>query len=49
MKAMGTGLMVAAGIAAGMAVGGYFALSKPCIRRMYRYGKRATRKMIKMH
>ena len=48
MKMMTTGVMVATGIAAGMVAGAYLTMSKPCVRRIYRYGKRATKKMFNM-
>jgi hypothetical protein len=48
MKMMGTGIAVAAGVAAGMVTGAYLAMSKPCVRRIYRYGKRAAKQMFNM-
>ena len=48
MKAIGTGVMVAAGMAAGVVAGGYLAMNKPCVRKIYRYGKRAAKQMLNM-
>jgi hypothetical protein len=48
MKMLGTGVMVATGVAAGIVTGAYLAMSKPCVRRIYRYGKRAAKHMFNM-
>lgn len=48
MKMVGTGLMVATGVAAGMVAGAYLTMSKPCVRRIYRYGRRAAKQMFNM-
>lgn len=46
MKMIGTSLAVVAGVAVGMVAGAYLAMDKPCVRRIYRYGKRYARKML---
>ncbi len=48
MKMVSTGIVVATGIAAGMIAGAYLTMSKPCVRRVYRYGKRAAKQMFNM-
>lgn len=48
MKAMGTSLAIAAGITAGMIAGAYLVMDKPCMRKIYRYGKRYAKKMLDM-
>lgn len=48
MKMMGTSLMIVTGVAAGMVAGAYLTMSKPCVRRIYRYGKRAAKQMFNM-
>ena len=47
MKFLGTSLMVTAGVAAGLIAGAHLTMNKPCVRRIYRYGKRYIKKMIK--
>ena len=46
MKVIGTGVMIAVGTAAAMAAGAYLAMNKPCVRKIYRYGKRYAKKML---
>ncbi|MBR2860328.1 MAG: hypothetical protein IKB86_00585 [Clostridia bacterium] len=48
MKVVGTSMMVISGVALGMAAGAYLAMSKPCVRKIYRYGKRAAKQMLNM-
>ena len=48
MKMVGTGLVVATGIAAGMLAGAYLTMNNPSVRRVYRYGKRAAKQMFNM-
>ncbi len=48
MKMVGTSVMVATGIMAGMVAGAYLTMSKPCVRRVYRYGKRVAKQMLNM-
>jgi len=48
MKLVSTGIMVVTGVAAGMVAGAYLSMSKPCVRRIYRYGKRAAKQMFNM-
>lgn len=48
MKVIGTGVAIAVGAAAAMAAGAYLAMSKPCVRKIYRYGKRYAKKMLNM-
>ncbi len=48
MKAMGTSLAIVAGVAAGMIAGAYLVMDKPCMRKIYRYGKRYAKKILDM-
>lgn len=47
MKLLGTSLLVTAGAAAGMVAGAHLAMNNRCVRRIYRYGRRYIKKMIK--
>ena len=46
MKMIGASLAVVAGVTVGMVAGAYLAMDKPCVRRIYRYGKRYAKKML---
>jgi len=46
MKAIGTGMCIAAGALAGMVAGAYLVMSKPCVRRVYKLGKHTAKKML---
>lgn len=48
MKMLSTGIVVATGVMAGMVAGAYLTMSKPCVRRIYRYGRRAAKQMFNM-
>ena len=48
MKTLGTTLMVVSGVTAGMVAGAYLAMSKPCVRKIYRYGKHYAKKMMNL-
>ncbi len=48
MKAFGTGVMVAAGMAAGMVAGAYLVMNNQCARKLYRMGKRTAKQMLNM-
>ncbi len=48
MKAVATGAAVVASMAVGMAAGAYLVMSKPCMRKIYRIGKRKAMKMLNM-
>lgn len=48
MKTMGTSLAIAVGVMAGMVAGAYLVMDKPCMRKVYRFGKRYAKKMLDM-
>ncbi len=48
MKIIGTSMAIIVGVTASMAAGAYLAMTKPCVRKIYRYGKRAAKQMMNM-
>ncbi len=48
MKILGTGIAVVIGATVAMTAGAYLVMNKPCVRKIYRKGRRYAKKMLNM-